>query len=406
MTSPLFPVLGRGLVVLWAALALPLLPMAQEAAAPAATPAESLLPAITVSAVRPLPMRDRVIASGLVAAVEEIHVQPLVSGEAVRELLADVGDTVAEGDVLARLEGAELDLRRSELAANRAAVLASIAQAEANLIEARANASEAERVATRAATLRQQGNIAAAQADQAASALESAQARVRVAELGIESARAQLAVFDAQLATLELRLGRTEVRSPAAGLVVARNATVGEIASGQGQPMFVIVRDGAMELRAEVAEADLARLAPGMAVSLSAVGATAPLSGTIRMIEPVIDARTRLGIARVALDAGTTATVRQGMFLTADITIRAAEVMAVPVTAVGAGAEGATVMRVVDGTVERVPVVTGIRDAGLVEIVSGLAPGDLVVTKAASFVREGDRIRPVGEDGLPLQGEG
>jgi HlyD family secretion protein len=143
-----------------------------------------------------------------------------------------------------------------------------------------------------------------------------------------------------------------------------------------------------------------------MAVSLSAVGATAPLSGTIRMIEPVIDARTRLGIARVALDAGTTATVRQGMFLTADITIRAAEVMAVPVTAVGAGAEGATVMRVVDGTVERVPVVTGIRDAGLVEIVSGLAPGDLVVTKAASFVREGDRIRPVGEDGLPLQGEG
>ena len=393
----------RGLLLLLAALMVPLQVQAEET--PGAG-AEAALPSITVSAVRPLPLRDRVIVSGLVAAVEEIHVQPLVSGEAVQDLMADVGDMVEAGQVLARLEGAELDLRRSELAANRASVEASIAQAEANLIEARANADEARRVADRAATLRQQGNISTAQADQAASALESAEARVRVAELGIESARAQLAVIDAQLATLELRVGRTEVRSPAAGLIVARNATVGQIATGQGEPMFVIVRDGAMELRAEVAEADLARLAPGMAVTMTAVGGTAPLAGTIRMIEPVIDARTRLGVARIAFDGASAAAARQGMFLTADITVRAEEVLAVPVTAVGAAAGGATVMRVVDGKVERVPVVTGMRDSGLVEIVSGLRPGDLVVTKAASFVRDGDRIRPIGEDGTAIGEQG
>ncbi len=80
------------------------------------------------------------------------------------------------------------------------------------------------------------------------------------------------------------------------------------------------------------------------------------------MIEPVINAQTRLGIARIELDDDRA--VRQGMFLTADILVRAADVLAVPVTAVGASPDGTTVMRVVDGVVERVPVVTGMRDAG------------------------------------------
>jgi HlyD family secretion protein len=44
---------------------------------------------------------------------------------------------------------------------------------------------------------------------------------------------------------------------------------------------------------------------------------------------------------------------------------------------------------------ERVAVETGIRDGGFVEILSGLAAGDTVVTKAGSFVRSGDRINPV-----------
>jgi HlyD family secretion protein len=380
--------------------------VAQESSRPDGAGIALALPAITVSEVRPLFLRDRVIASGLVGAVEEVHVQPLVSGEAVEDLLADIGDTVIAGDVLARLESTTLDLQRSELAANRATVMASIAQAEANLIEARANADEAQRVADRAAALRAQGNIAEAQAEQAASALESALARVRVAELGIESAEAQLAVIDAQVATLDLRVGRTEVRSPASGLVVARNAIVGEIASGGGQPLFVIVRDGVMELRAEVSEVDLARLAPGMHVSMMAVGAIESLDGSIRMIEPTIDTNSRLGIARVAFNSDDLPDVRQGMFLTAEITVREGEVLAIPITAVGAGPEGTTVMRVVNGVVERVSVVTGMRDSGLVEVLSGLEPGDLVVTKAASFVRDGDRIRPMGEDGTEVQVEG
>ena len=83
------------------------------------------------------------------------------------------------------------------------------------------------------------------------------------------------------------------------------------------------------------------------------------------------------------------------MFVDAIVLVAERKAIAVPVTAVGSSADGSTVMRVRDGLVERVPVVTGIRDGGMVEITSGVIPGDLIVTKAAAFVRDGDHINPI-----------
>jgi HlyD family secretion protein len=87
------------------------------------------------------------------------------------------------------------------------------------------------------------------------------------------------------------------------------------------------------------------------------------------------------------------------MFVEAEVIVAEREGLAVPLTAVGSSAEGITVMRVRDGVVERALVKTGIRDGAYVEIVDGLAAGDLVVTKAGAFVRAGDRINPVLDAG-------
>ena len=60
-----------------------------------------------------------------------------------------------------------------------------------------------------------------------------------------------------------------------------------------------------------------------------------------------------------------------------------------------------------DGVAERVVVVSGVRDGGMISIVEGLEPGDLVVTRASAFVRDGDAIRPVvAEDAAIVQEEG
>lgn len=368
---------------------------AEEAVAaegPPALPAPSL-PAITVSAVTPQVLTDRIIASGLVAAVEEVQVAPLVEGQPLDQLLADVGDTVVEGQVLAVLSQTTLELQKTEAVAALAAAKSTIAQAEAQRVEAEAAAAEAARVVDRTTKLRESGTAPQATWDTANANATAANARVMVATQGLESARAQLALAEARLENVDLMLSRTEVKAPVAGKIVARNARIGAIATAAGQPMFVITRDDALELRADVAEIDLLRLAPGQKAHLRAVGMTGTLAGTVRLVEPAIDPVTRLGRARISVDTGDS--LLSGMFVEAEIIAAEREGLAVPVTAIGSSPEGSTVMRVTDGVVERITVKTGIRDRGLVEITEGLSAGDTIVTKAGAFVRSGDRINPI-----------
>ena len=68
---------------------------------------------------------------------------------------------------------------------------------------------------------------------------------------------------------------------------------------------------------------------------------------------------------------------------------------AAPITALGVSAGGQTALKVTGDIANLVPVTTGIRDSGWIEILSGLAPGDQIVAKAGAFVRDGDRITPV-----------
>lgn len=371
---------------------------APAASADASSDMASTAPAITVTPVTTAQLRDRIIASGLVTAVETVQVAPLVEGQPIDELLVDVGDRVEEGQVLARLSPATLDLQLAQLAASRAAAEAAVAQAEAALRQAQTNADEAARVAARNVQLAESGTLPQAQADQTTAAAQSAADAVRLAEQGIASARAQAELVAAQTENADLQRSRTEVRAPVAGLVTARNAQVGAIASAAAAPMFTIIRDGAMELRAEVSEIDLLRIAPGQRATLTAAEGQAPLHGTVRLVEPEIDARTRLGAARIEIDAADAARVVAGMFLTAEILVEETETLAVPVSAIGALGTEVTVMRVDGDVVRRVEVQTGLRDRGLVAVTSGLTEGDLIVTKAGSFLRDGSAIRPVVEN--------
>ena len=365
--------------------------LAEEEAAPAADAPS--LPAITVSVVENRLLRDRVIVSGLVNPVEEVQVAPLIEGQPIETLLADVGDNVAAGQVLATLSKTTLELQKSQYTASLASARATIAQAEAQLLESQAAADEAQRVNERTAALQQQGTASQAAADQASANAIASAARVTVAKQSLEAAKAQVALVEAQLANLDLQLSRTEVKAPVGGEITHRNAVVGAVASAAGQPMFTMIRDGALELSADVAEIDLIRVASGQPVRMVAVGSPEPLVGSVRLVEPTIDTATRLGRARITID--TPDNVRAGMFMDAEILVAERETVAVPVTAVGSSVGGSTVMKVVDGTVSRVLVKTGIRDGGWVEVVEGLAPGDTVVTKAGAFVRDGDRINPV-----------
>lgn len=358
---------------------------------PAEQPAAQMLPSISVVAVVEKTLRDRIITAGTIRPAESVLVQPQIEGQATEELFVEVGDRVEAGQVLARLSDSALTLTRSQLVASLSAAEATVAQATAQVAEAEASMAETFRARDRARTLRNQGAIAQAALDDAESQAVIAEARVNAANQGLASARAQIELIHAQIADVDLSISRTEVRAPVSGVVAERNARVGAIASASGgTAMFTLIRDGALELYGDVVESDLLRLAPGQPATLRVAGIATPLTGTVRLVEPSVDAATRLGRVRIAIDDS--AAVRDGMFGEAEITVAEHDAQAVPVTAVSSDG---SVLRVSDGVVERVPVTEGIRDGSLVEISSGLATGDLLVARAGSFVREGDRINPV-----------
>lgn len=364
--------------------------------APAKTEVALSHPAITVAPIRMAVLHDRVRASGLVGAVEQILIQPQVEGQAIDAVKADVGDQVKTGDILAVLSETSLKLQRSQYVASHASAEAAIAQANAQLIQATASADEANRARDRADQLKKQGNMAQAGYDQALTAATSADAGVLVATQTAEAAKAQLALVDAQIENVDLQLTRTRIIAPADGQIVEKNAMSGSIASAAGKPMFVLIRDGLLELNADVAEQDLPRLSVGMIVTMRAAGSGPELTGTVRLIEPAIDPVTRLGRVRIVVDQASQ--VRAGTFLEADIHVSDREVPVIPVNALGTDAEGSYVMAVgTDGKVHRLAVKTGVRDGGQVEITEGAAQGQMVVAKAASFVRDGDIVTPVTE---------
>lgn len=338
---------------------------------------------------------DRVLTNGMIAAVEEVLVAPQVEGLAIESLEADIGDRVEAGSVLATLSSDQLILQRSQLDANRAKALAAIAQLEAQLAEVQSTAQETVKTATRARQLADQGTYSTVQAEQAEAQATAAQARIRSVEESIKVAEADVTLIDAQIKDVELRLARTAVKAPVAGIITARGARVGAIASASAGPLFTLIKDGRLEMRADIAEADMQRIAEGQTTHVHLIGAADTVEGTVRLIEPSLNTTTRLGVARIEIEND--AKLRAGLFADAEIIVAQRDAITVPVTSISMRSDGADVLKIEDGVATLTPVKTGIREGGMVEISGGLAEGDLIVAKAGAFVRNGDRITPVEE---------
>ena len=291
-------------------------PVAKPAMVAATAPA---LPAITVVVVAKRSIEDHVLASGMIGPVEQVLVPPLIEGQPVESLLVDVGDMVTAGQVLATLSSATLTLQKSQLMANGASIKASIAQAEAQLADAKSTAADSRKTADRTAALFKQGSTSISSNDAAQTIAATLASRVLVAEQAVESARSQQDVLAVQIANIDLQLNRTQIVAPVSGQISARNAQIGGIASSAGLPLFTIIKDGALELSADVAESDLARITAGLPATMTLASGQSGLTGKLRLVAPTINMTTRLGNARITIDPNPA--IRAGMFAEADILI-------------------------------------------------------------------------------------
>ncbi len=377
-------------VIMVSALVLPGIAGAQTAAD------RKNLPSIVVSKAATRDLVDRVIATGTIKPVDEIYVQPLVDGLSVDKLNVDIGDKVEAGAVLAELSKDSLLLQKSQLQANRAKAEAGVAQNKAQVIEAQANYDDAVRQRDRADRLGKSGSGSVSQVEQTAAAADVANARLQASKQAVTVGEADIKVVDAQIEDIDLKLTRTSVKTPVAGVVSAKNARVGAIASGSGNPLFTVIKDNAIELVADLSETDIQQVKIGQKAIITVAGGRNKIEGKVRIVSPTVDATTRLGSVHIVLPTDSPA--RAGMYGSAEVVIASANALALPLSAVTSGRDGSTTRRVENGVVKQVPVEIGIQDGGFVEIKSGISAGDVVVEKAGAFVRDGDKINPVPAD--------
>ena len=237
------------------------------------------------------------------------------------------------------------------------------------------------------------GTMSTSAVEQANAAAAANKAREASAEQAIVVSEADLKVTDSQIADTDLKLARTGIKTPVAGTVASRNARVGAIANGNGDPLFTIIRNSQLELVVDVSESDITKISIGQKARISLSGSREKLAGTVRLVAPIVDSVTRLGAVHISIDEGDKA--RAGMYGSAEIIIRQEEGVALPLTAVNTDENGSSARKVENGVVKFVNVETGIQDGAYVEILKGLKAGEDVVAKAGAYVRDGDRITPV-----------
>ena len=175
-------------------------------------------------------------------------------------------------------------------------------------------------------------------------------------------------------------------------MISSRSATVGAVLPA-GQELFRMIRQGRLEWRAEVAAADLARIAPGMKATLTPSGG-APVAGVVRVVAPTVDPASRNGL--VYVDLPQPGTARAGMFARGEFEAGSATALTLPQSAVLLRDGFAYVFAIgPDSKVRQQKVTTGRRAGDRVEITGGLGADARVALAGGGFLGDGDLVRVV-----------
>jgi len=356
-------------------------------------PAQTVAPTVAISKVAMTDIAERLAISGTLIAKEEIYVNTRINGYAIEQLKVSAGDRVKKGDVLVVLDDSNLSMQVRQSQADLARTEAAIAQAQSQIRAAQATSEEARINLVRTDRLYRAGHISQQELDRAYATSNTSKANVTSAESGLKISRAQSKQAGFALRTAKDNKARTVIRSPVDGIISDCAARVGAIANAGAEPLCKIIKGGTVELEAEITETALAQVDEGHAVELTIPG-SGKVRGSVRLISPTLDARTRL--AKVKIKLPNSRKLRPGMSGSGWIIENSREAFTVPVSAI-ATEDGKTVVSVVnDGVVEKREIIAGsLSTDGQREVVSGLRLGETVITKAGVFYREGDRVKVV-----------
>jgi membrane fusion protein (multidrug efflux system) len=322
----------------------------QQAAAPPAT--------VTVHEVVSSQWVDSVDALGTAQAKESVTLTAKVT-EVVRKVRFEDGDRVNQGDVLVELTG----------------------QAEvANLREAQAELNETQQQLTRLEPLVESGTIPRAQIDTQRAARDSARARA-------DSIRA--------------RLAERVITAPFSGVLGFRQVSDGALVA-PGTVIAVLDDTSTIKLDFSVPEVLLATLSAGQSITAKSIAyPDTEFTGVVSSVGSRVDPVTRAVTVRADVP-NPEGLIKPGMLMSVELMTRPRQAIVIPELSLIQVGMRQSVFRVSDdGTVEQVPVQTGARRRGEVEVLDGLAAGDRIVLEGTGKLRGGMTVAVVDEAAAP-----
>lgn len=332
--------------------------------------------ALTVTTTRPTAQTwaKRLEATGNVAAWQEVVIGSELTGQRLTDVLVNVGDVVQQGQVLAIINTDQLQSQRT--------------QVQANMAEAKAVLAEASQNAERAKGLQDSGALSSQEVSQYLTSKQTAQARLDAAQ--------------AQLKSIEIQLQQSQIVAPDAGVISARQATVGSMPQ-MGQELFRIIRQQRLEWRAEVTASELSQIKAGMQALINPADPRDPvLTGTVRMIAPSVDTTSRNAL--VYVDLPIHRSLRAGMFVKGQLILGEQTAMTLPQSAVLLR-DGFAYVFVVQANqqLQQRKVELGRRQGERIEVL-GLTPDTQVVADGTAFLSDGDTVRVVNPQSATTQG--
>lgn len=346
----------------------------------------------SVSSLYPAQTYTLLNASGYVVAQRKAAIGSKLTSRLVY-LAVEEGDRVIQGQVVARLENADLVAARDRARASIEVVRTALAQAEAELKDASLSFDRAKEMLARRFVSQ--------------SSVDAAEARYKSALAAVANQRANLRLNEAALIEAEVQLDYSEIRAPFDAVVLTKNADVGDIitplgAATNARASVVTIADmDSYQVEADVAESNITQVQVGQPceVQLDALPDTR-LRGRVHMIVPTADRSKATVLVKVAFSDRDSRILPEMSAKVAFLAHDVAPDEQQPITAVPAAAivtpENRSLVYVMrSGQAVATPVDVGRQFADFAEITSGLAIGDRVVLEPTSDIRDGTKIRAV-----------
>jgi len=329
-------------------------------------------------------IENAITAVGTLSALRSINVGAQVSGQ-LKSVKVEVGDQVKQGELIAEIDPSPFEKK------------VEISSAQLDNLKAQLLSKQAQLTLKKANAARQRSLLATRGVSQ--STVDQADADLAMADADVKALGAQIRQQEAQLASDKVDLGYTKIYSPMEGTVVDQAAKEGETLNAvQSAPTIVTVADlKVMTVEAQVSEADIGRLKPGMPVYFTLLGQPEKrFTGTLRQIKPTPATENNVVLYYALFDVpNPTGELMINMSTQVYFILdEAKDVLIVPSSALNYKREGPqnqrgkpqiSVQVVSDnGSITERQVQIGVRNRVQTEIKSGLEEGDKVVVTSAS----------------------